>query len=99
MSRMETVHLKMERCDKSTEDFFRKQTEGMDDYDLSDYCYENNLYVKDGKWWEFTYKKELDECGFVEVLHKDSSSVEILAHFYNGGASLDEIIDSVFGEK
>ena len=95
MSRMETVHLKMERCDTYAEQFFRKQTEGMDDYDLSDYCSDNNLYVKDGEWWEFTYNKELDESGFTEVLNKTGSSVEFITSFYNGGACLEDIIGYV----
>ena len=99
MSRMETVHLKMERRDKYAEQFFRKKTEGMDDYGLSDYCSDNNLYVKDGEWWEFTYKKELDVFGFTEVLSKDSSSIELITHFYNGGACLEEIIDGVMEES
>ena len=94
MSRMQTVHVKLERCDKWTTDFHKKHTVDMDEYDLSDYCSSCKVLVKDGVWWEIVHQEDFDEYGFTKVLHKDNSSLELITHFYNGGACLDEIIEA-----
>ena len=94
MSRTETVHVKLERCDKWTSNLHDKYAEGMDDYDLSDCCSSCKVFLKDGVWWEVVHQEDLGEYGFTKVLNKDQSSLEIIAQFYNGGACLDEIIEA-----
>lgn len=95
MSRTQTMHVRLERCDKDVSSFFDQETEGMDEYDLADYCFDKNIYKANGNWWEEAYKEELDEYGFTKVLSKDQSSVEFITQFYNGGTCLPEIIEGV----
>ena len=94
MSRMETVRVKLERCDKYVSRELTRQTEGMDEYELSDFCHDNKVFYKDG-WWEIVNEENFEEYGFTEIISKDQSSVEFITQFYNGGTCLSEIIEGV----
>ena len=94
MSRIQTVRVKLERCDKYVSRELTKATEGMDEYELSEYCADNSVFYKNG-WWEIVRKEEFEEYGFTEIISKDQSSIEFITQFYNGGTCLSEIIEGV----
>lgn len=97
MSRIQTVRVKLERCDKYVSRELTKATEGMDEYELSEYCADNSVFYKNG-WWEIVRKEEFEEAGFVEITSEDKSSVEFITQFYNGGTCLSEIIEDVLDD-
>ena len=98
MSRIQTIHVKLERCDKYISRFFDKETEHMDEFELSDYCSDKNIYKVGGSWWEEVHKEEFEEFGFTKILSQDNSSVEFITQFYNGGCSLDGLVGEVLNE-
>lgn len=65
-----------------------------DDWDVIDqYLTENKIKVFGGKVFSYE-EEELDSCGFITKTIQDDWTIEIVALWYNGGASLDEILEA-----
>lgn len=100
MSRTETAIINLKPLTQAEVDKLLVALQLLDDYEESDYLHEQGIQML-GDWWYHVQVESLDECGFVKVLDLDEEGVpsRIIAQWYNGGASLGEIIESAFEEN
>ena len=100
MSDMQAMHLKLVKCSSQECSKILNDTLGMDEYELSDYLYDNNFIQVGGAFWKYALKEKLDAYGFTKVLNKTKDSCELLTLFYNGGCHVDEIVEEILkGEE
>ena len=73
-----------------------------EDYNVSDFIYENNLenkyiIIKNGlyEWIEHKYKYD-EEDDFCDLKENQDKTISVHAQFYNGGTFLDEILNDGF---
>ena len=95
MSDMQAMHLKLLKCSSQECSKILNDTLGMDEYELSDYLFDNSFIQVDGVFWKYVSKVELDASGFTKVLCKTKDTCEILTLFYNGGCHENEIVEDI----
>jgi hypothetical protein len=102
MSEMETVIGKIKKVDtpegfttKEKVDWLIKQGYSFDMQEYEMDFYSSDELVKVGKdWYEWISKKELDPYGDSEATLNEDGSINFFAHWYNGGGSLEEVLES-----
>jgi len=93
MSDMEAVKVTLQRMAPLHESCHLKAVQEIeDDYDRHLYCEKNKLKYLNGVIYSATIE-ELDPYGFITKTENENGSTEIVALWYNGGASLNEILE------
>jgi len=63
-----------------------------DGYDRYEYCQEHGIREVDGNVYK-TKEIELDPYGFTDATYNQDGTITVVGLWYNGGASLEEIIE------
>jgi len=72
---------------------------GDDEYEVYNYCEANSIKVVNGEVYHST-TEELDPCGFVtKTVEEGSGYIEVVALYYNGGCSLEEILEEALNDN
>jgi len=65
----------------------------MDEYEMDFYTSEQLINIGE-YWYEWIEKNELDPYGDCRVTRNSDGSISFFAHWYNGGGSLEEVLES-----
>lgn len=64
-----------------------------EDYEIAEYCTANKIKILNNIIYR-CYIEELDSSGFVTKTIGDDGVIEIVALWYDGGAYIDEVLES-----
>lgn len=64
----------------------------MDEY-ANDFYTSEELIKVGNDWYQWLRKDALDPCGDLSVTHNGDGTVSFYAHWYNGGGSLEEVLE------
>lgn len=96
MSDMQAVKVTLQRMAPIYESIHLAAIEKFDKYsdELYDYLQRNDIKYLNGVVYK-GYIEDLDPYGFTTCTENENGSTEIVALWYNGGASLDEVLEIV----
>ena len=69
-----------------------------DSWDRDEYLKENGIREIDGNVYK-SVETELDPCGFANATYNNDGSITVIGLWYNGGASLDEILEEALNDQ